>query len=112
MRIILSDFVKFLKSTQNWFIKAEKSSGFRPYLIFLILLWSFGLIILRIVSGNTILLLFCIGFIYVLPIIHFSFMYTFMAIKNPDFCRSERLPPKGKLLSITESHSSKFYGKP
>jgi hypothetical protein len=34
----------WIKSTQNWFRKTELSSGFRPYLIFLVIYYGFSII--------------------------------------------------------------------
>ncbi|SRR6266404_7569785 len=78
----------WLRSAQDWFAKTERSSGFRPYLIFFI-----------IVCGLSLSLLFGFSQIYevriaalsILIMSSFAFILLF-AIKSfqePDFCRSE-----------------------
>lgn len=38
--------IEWLKTAQDWFVKAERSSGFRPYLLFLILASGVSLVLL------------------------------------------------------------------
>lgn len=79
----------WLKSAQDWFSKTEKSSGFRAYLIFLILVFGVGLS----------LVLFCEK-VYFAPMIGlaviavsalaFIVLYSVKALTDPNFCRSEQ----------------------
>ena len=77
-----------IRSAQDWFAKTERSSGFRPYLIFFILVCGLSLVLLlgfsqvnevRFVT-LTILLVSCFAFIV---------LFAVKAFQDPDFCRSE-----------------------
>ncbi|QOY69541.1 hypothetical protein [Pseudomonas sp. OST1909] len=78
----------WLNSTQEWFTKAERSSGFRPYLIFVMMSFVAGISLLVAfperqtieIAGLTLMLGSAASFI---P------LYYFKAVKDPDFCRSE-----------------------
>src|SRR5260370_38331423 len=78
----------WIRSAQDWFAKTERSSGFRPYLIFFILVCGLSLVLLlgfsqvnevRVVA-LLILLVSCIAFIV---------LFAIKAFQDPDFSRSE-----------------------
>jgi len=79
----------WLKSAQDWFSKAERSSGFRPYLIFLILVFGLGISLLRFFdkvdyASETGLALIAFS------VLAFIILYYIKSLTDPDFCRSEQ----------------------
>ena len=79
----------WIKSTQNWFTRTERSSGFRPYLIFVILYIGFVLIVLHEFSHIDLLMQFVIYSLYVV-FGGFVVVFIFKSVQDPDFCRSEK----------------------
>ena len=79
----------WLKSAQDWFSKTERSSGFRPYLIFLILVFTVGIILINSFSNVNHASEVGLGLI-VVSVLAFILLYFIKAIKDPDFCRSEQ----------------------
>jgi len=75
----------WFQASQDWFSKTERSSGFRPYLIFLILAWSAG--------GGLVAYEPCrfVGQLFlIIPLLVFVVIYAIKAFSDPDFCRSEK----------------------
>lgn len=91
--------LEWLRSAQDWFTKAERSSGFRPYLIFLLiaagvsmgLLWGFEEWPEARIVGLSILAVSFLGFIV---------LFSIKAFQEPDFCRSETHIHKMKKLEL------------
>jgi hypothetical protein len=79
--------LNWLKATQDWFVRAERSSGFRPYLIFLFLAFAAGLALIAF-GANTLLQVAGLLLI-VVPALCFIPLYAWKAHSDPDFCRSE-----------------------
>lgn len=78
----------WVKSAQDWFAKTEKSSGFRPYLIYLLLSLGAGVTLLVAFQDRIfidVLATILIG----VPVISFVPLYAWKSHKDPDFCRSE-----------------------
>lgn len=78
----------WLKSAQDWFARAERSSGFRPYLIYLLLSLGAGIALLTISENRPlveVLAVSLIGF----PVLSFVPLFWWKASSDPDFCRSE-----------------------
>ena len=75
-------------SAKGWFSKAERSSGFRPYLIYLILTLSFGLVLLWMFPDRKLIEALATVLIGV-PVLAFLPLYFWKARVDPDFCRSE-----------------------
>ena len=91
--------IEWLKTTQDWFVKAERSSGFRPYLVFLILASVFSLVLLtlfRDVPGVRLVALSIMGGSFA----GFIVLYSVKAFQNPDFCRSETHLHRMKKLEL------------
>jgi len=78
----------WVKSAQDWFVKAEKSSGFRPYLVFLLLCFGAGVVLLLISTQRPNVETFAL-LLMGLPVACFIPLYFWKAISQPDFCRSE-----------------------
>jgi len=77
----------WIKSAQDWFVRAEKSSGFRPYLIFLLLSFGTGLLLVSVTERP---LLELAGFLLMtIPALAFIPLYAWKAHTDPEFCRSE-----------------------
>jgi hypothetical protein len=79
----------WLKATQDWFSKTERSSGFRPLLICTIVSFSFALILLFGFPGSALVQIFAIC-LAAFPLAGFVITYVVKAFTQPDFCRSER----------------------
>jgi hypothetical protein len=79
----------WLKVTQDWFSKTERSSGFRPLLVCLIISFGFALILLFGFPGNLLIQIFAICVVGFLLAI-FGILFVVKAFTQPDFCRSER----------------------
>jgi hypothetical protein len=78
----------WLKSAQDWFTRTERSSGFRPFLIYLVLAIGAGLGLLSFSKDRPLvedLALILIGF----PVLSFVPLFWWKAHSDPDFCRSE-----------------------
>ena len=81
--------LNWLKSAQDWFRTAELSSGFRPYLVFFLLVCGIVICLLAAFSGIAhvvdvaLLLLVVSAFAFIL-------LFTIKAFQDPHFCRSEK----------------------
>jgi hypothetical protein len=78
----------WLRDVQDWFIRAEKSSGFRPYLVFLILVFGLSLFLLKFFS-NLEGIRQCAIFLIALSTGAFIILFAIKAFQDPDFARSE-----------------------
>lgn len=78
----------WLSSAQDWFTRTEKSSGFRPYLIYLILCIGAGFCLLFIFPDRHLIEVLGITLIAV-PSILFIPLYAWKSHVDPNFCRSE-----------------------
>lgn len=78
----------WLKSAQDWFSRTERSSGFRPYLVFFLLSLGAGLVLLSIFPNRPFVELLGLLLIGV-PAACFVPLYAWKAHCDPDFCRSE-----------------------
>jgi len=79
----------WLKSAQDWFSKTERSSGFRPYLIFLILVFGMGICLLYFFGKVDYASETGLGLI-VISVLAYILLYYIKAFSDPDFCRSEQ----------------------
>src|SRR5687768_5014133 len=78
----------WIKSAQDWFTKTERSSGFRPYLIFLILNYGLCIVLLSVfhdipeVRGLAVWMMGggTLGFVA---------LFAVKSFQDPEFCRSE-----------------------
>jgi hypothetical protein len=81
--------LNWITSAQAWFSKTEKSSGFRPYLIFLIIHAGFSLVLLSCFPRTDALYRFIVNSLYV-SFIGFVGLFIIKAFQDPNFCRSEK----------------------
>ena len=91
--------IEWLKTAQDWFVKAERSSGFRPYLLFLILASGVALVLLtgfRDALEVRRLALWIMGGSFA----GFIVLYSIKAFQDPDFCRSETHLHRMKKLEL------------
>lgn len=82
------DPLEWLKSAQNWFSKTEKSSGFRPFLIFMILVFVMAICLLTFFSGIRYAAQVAL-FVIVATVVAFIALFSIKSHIDPDFCRSE-----------------------
>jgi hypothetical protein len=80
--------LEWFKSAQDWFTKAERSSGFRPYLIFLLLASGVGFSMLWVFGGWPDVRLVALALLSA-SFVGFIVLFSIKAFKDPDFCRSE-----------------------
>lgn len=78
----------WVKSAQDWFATTERTSGFRPFLIYLLLSLGAGIALLSAFQDRLfidVLAAILIG----VPVISFVPLYAWKSHYDPDFCRSE-----------------------
>ena len=80
--------LNWFKSLQDWFVKTEKSSGFRPILIFTIILFGFALILLKSFSDVPEIKFFVL-YALAATVVVFLLTYFVKSFQDPEFCRSE-----------------------
>jgi hypothetical protein len=90
------DWVQFV---QNWFTKTERSSGFRPFLIFYILVSGLSLVLL-ITFKNSPQVAELVRWLLGGTTAAFVLLYFLKAFQDPDFCRSERHVHQMKKLEL------------
>ena len=90
----------WLQSTQDWFARSERSSGFRPLLIAVLICFGMAVVLLTSVllipfpeseffrTLSYVLLILAAGLIAI-PLIVFLILFCVKAFQDPDFCRSE-----------------------
>lgn len=88
-----------MKSTQDWFSRTEKSSGFRPYLIYLIISIGVGFSLLVFFKERYMVEL--LGMLLIaIPTIAFIPLYSWKAHTDPNFCRSENHVHRMKKIEL------------
>ena len=80
--------LEWVKSAQDWFAKTEKSSGFRPFLIYLLLSLGAGIVLLSAFQDRVLIDALAAMLIGV-PVLSFVPLFAWKSHKDPDFCRSE-----------------------
>ena len=91
----------WLKSAQDWFSKTERSSGFRPFLIFFLMLFGFVIVLLTWFPDSEVTTKFAVNSLYI-SVVGFVVLYFFKAAKDPDFCRSEKHIETVKRIEMME----------
>ncbi len=79
----------WISSTQDWFSKTERSSGFRPFLIYLILIFIISICLLSFFGNVQYANEVALGII-IIPTLSFIFIYSIKSFTEPNFCRSEK----------------------
>ena len=79
----------WVKSAQDWFRTTELSSGFRPYLIFLLICVGSAITLLTFFS-TTSLFQIVAAILLTVPFLLFIALFAIKAFQDPQFCRSER----------------------
>jgi len=93
--------LNWLNSAQNWFSKTERSSGFRPYLIFLIIHIGFTIIVFTFFNTFDQLKTFTVNTLY-LSVVSFIILFAIKCFQDPNFCRSEKHIENVKRLNFME----------
>lgn len=91
----------WIRSAQDWFSKTERSSGFRPYLIFLIIHTGFSIVGLSFFSEIEGVVNFTLNSLYI-SFIGFVLLYVVKSFQEPDFCRSEKHIENVRKLELME----------
>jgi hypothetical protein len=84
---------------QDWFTKAERSSGFRPYLIFLLIASGLSLVLLTGFRDLTEVRRVGLGILGV-SFTGFVVLFALKAFQDPDFCRSETYVHQKRKLEL------------
>ena len=79
--------LEWIRSAQDWFAKTERSSGFRPFLIFIFICYGMGFGLLT--SFNDLAIKYVALGIISLSTLSFIILYFIKSFTDPDFCRSE-----------------------
>ena len=77
----------WIKSAQDWFAKTERSSGFRPFLIFIFICYGMGFGLLT--AFNDMDIKYVALGIVSLSTLSFIVLYFIKSFTDPNFCRSE-----------------------
>lgn len=97
--------LEWVQTTQDWFAKVERSSGFRPYLIYLLIASGVSITLLAAFPDVPQVTTVAVSILY---ISYSAFIVTFLvkAFQDPEFCRSEvHLQEMKKLEQMgSESH--------
>ncbi len=93
--------LNWLRSAQDWFSRTEKSSGFRPYLIFLIIHVGFVITLLACFAKSDVTSHFAVNSLY-LSFGGFILLYFVKALQDPGFCRSEKHIETVKRIEMQE----------
>lgn len=91
----------WITNAQTWFSRTERSSGFRPYLIFLLLIFGFCLTILGAFPNNPSLQTLAINIIYI-SVFGFVIIFLIKAFTDSNFCRSEKHIENVKRIELSE----------
>ncbi len=91
----------WVQSAQDWFRKTEISSGFRPYLIFIILVFGFSIVALMLFHDIEAIQSFVINILYI-SIGSFILIFLVKSFQDPGFCRSEKHIENVKRMEISE----------
>jgi hypothetical protein len=92
---------KLLGATQDWFTKTERSSGFRPYLIFLIIFTVFAIIVFGFFKDIPLLVNITI-YSWCASIGGFIMLFGIKCFQDPNFCRSEKHVETIKRIELME----------
>lgn len=95
----------WVHSAQDWFRKTEISSGFRPYLILLILIFGFSTVILMLFHEMEAIVNFVINILY-MSVGCFIVIFFIKSFQDPNFCRSEKHVENVKRMEIIEQKGS------
>ena len=98
--------LSWISAAQDWFRKTERSSGFRPYLIFLLIHFSAAISLLATFRGVEPVTRFAINSLYI-SVIAFVVYFGIKALHDPDFCRSERHIENVKRIELIEQKGDK-----
>lgn len=91
--------LNWVRTTQDWFTRAERSSGFRPYLIFLII--TDGLSLLLLVAFRDVPDVRWVALLLLLSsFLGFVILFAVKAFQDPEFCRSETHVQQMRRLDI------------
>lgn len=102
----------WFSSAQDWFAKTEKSSGFRPYLIYLILVFGISIYLLSFLGHVKYVNTIALGMIVVSSLL-FIILYFLKSLTEPNFCRSEIHIQKIKKIELEAmgNESNKIKGQ-
>ena len=96
-----SNPLDWIKSAQDWFRRTERSSGFRPYLIFLLIHVGFVIVLLSAFPESEVTKQFAVNSLY-LTVGGFVILFAAKAFQDPNFCRSEKHIENVRRLELME----------
>lgn len=93
--------LNWVQSAQNWFRKTELSSGFRPYLIFLLIHTGFALVVFTFFRDIESARKLVVDTLYV-SFGGFIILFAIKCFQDPAFCRSEKHVENVQRLQLME----------
>ena len=81
--------LNWVTTSQDWFAKAERSSGFRPYLIYLFIVSGLSVTLLTAFPNLPQIVTLAV-WILGGSFLAFVILFSLKAFQDPEFCRSER----------------------
>jgi hypothetical protein len=91
----------WLTATQNWFSRTERSSGFRPFLIYLFMIFGFCFVLVAFFPQHPVTEGFCL-LALVMSVSAFVVLFCVKAFQDPNFCRSEKHIETVRRLELAE----------
>lgn len=79
----------WVRSAQDWFTRTERSSGFRPYLIFFLIHAGLVISLLTFFPESPVTDAFAVPSLYI-STVGFILLFATKAFQDPNFCRSEK----------------------
>lgn len=93
--------LEWLRSAQDWFSKTERSSGFRPYLIFCFLVFGLAIVLLALFPETPYVSEVALGLLGT-TVLGFVVLYFLKAFLDPEFCRSESHIERLKQMEVEQ----------
>ena len=93
--------LEWLRATQDWFARTERSSGFRPYLIFVLMLFGFCTVLLSFFPNHAVTTGFCLVALLA-TVGWFLILFGIKAFQDPNFCRSEKHIENVRRMQLVE----------
>ncbi|MDD4183683.1 MAG: hypothetical protein PHT53_07715 [Candidatus Omnitrophica bacterium] len=99
--------LEWIKAAQNWFSTTERSSGFRPFLIFIILQIGFAIVAFSCFNDIKPLTMLvekslCVSFI------SFIVLFAIKCFQDPNFCRSEKHIENVRRIEMAEQKGDAY----
>ena len=93
--------LEWVRLAQDWFRRTERSSGFRPFLIYLLIVLGFAVVVMVLFPASVmsdkvlpvVVAVACLAFIV---------LFGIKAFQDPEFCRSEKHVENVRRLDLAQ----------